>query len=128
MEIKTGYFYVRNKRSKEYGFLRVTSDNRGPFYTVNESITQRLERGTADDLEQYEVIQQLPWDYKPGFHEIDIRVTAKNSFGHYMSFGAKNLLMFAQLLEKIPALAKALDINAALSYKRKKRESNQDKE
>ncbi len=127
MELKTGHFYVRNKWSKEYGFLRISSDNRGAFYTLNETLSQRLERGTADNLDQFEVVKELPWDYQPGFHEVDIRVTAKSPFGHVMEFGAKNLLRFSIILEKIPGLAKALDINGARSYKRKQREGHQNK-
>ncbi|GAB5522208.1 MAG: hypothetical protein Roseis2KO_00800 [Roseivirga sp.] len=127
MEVKTGHFYVRNKWSKEYSFLRVASDKRGAFYALNDTIIQRLERGTSDDLEKYEVIEELPHDYKAGYHEGEIQVTVKNRFGHIMEFRAKSLLVFAQILEKVPALAKALDINAARSYKRKKRERDKDK-
>lgn len=127
MEIKTGHFYVRNKWNKTYGFLKVYQSKTGAYYTLDDVITQKLERGTSDDLEQFEVIEELPRDYDPGYHEGDIRITVKNRFGHYMEFGAKNLLRLARLLEEIPSLAKALDIKGAKSYQRKKREGGKDK-
>ena len=119
MEIKTGHFYVRSRHSGTYAFLQVRKDSQGYFYSLNRNeLKQYLERGCSDDLDQYEIIRELPMDFEPSYSATSIAISATNNFGHRQVFNASNLVRFADLLDNDPHLAKALDIDLARQRKR----------
>jgi hypothetical protein len=108
MELKSGFFIVKNtlKNDSGFSFLWVARKKDGFYYQLNNSLPQKLERACENDLEHFEVVEEMRISRKEMVFD-GIKITVNTKFkGRDFEFRTRSIEGLVSILELFPKLTK----------------------